>query len=147
MTHILILTDKQAEALRRLDLCNTPDHHDRDALLELNGVWGTCVLCPLTEDGRKDPAGCLEFERSDHQLKRYREAPRKLVEELTSAPLVRLPSDDYYANKPQYDKNHQEIDCSNPECGHAYYRHFDTYDDMLPVGCKYCGCETFVEPV
>jgi len=25
------------------------------------------------------------------------------------------------------------------ECGHAYYRHFDTYEDMRPVGCKYCG--------
>lgn len=31
------------------------------------------------------------------------------------------------------------------ECGHAYYRHFDTYEDMDPVGCKYCGCHTFVE--
>ena len=26
-------------------------------------------------------------------------------------------------------------------CGHAYYRHFDTYEDMKPVGCKYCPCE------
>lgn len=24
------------------------------------------------------------------------------------------------------------------ECGHSYYRHFDSYDDMAPVGCKYC---------
>jgi hypothetical protein len=24
------------------------------------------------------------------------------------------------------------------ECGHSYYRHFDTYEDMAPVGCKYC---------
>jgi hypothetical protein len=24
------------------------------------------------------------------------------------------------------------------DCGHPYYRHFDTYDDMAPVGCKYC---------
>ena len=23
-------------------------------------------------------------------------------------------------------------------CGHPYYRHFDTYEDMAPVGCKYC---------
>ena len=23
-------------------------------------------------------------------------------------------------------------------CGHPYYRHFDTYEDMSPVGCKYC---------
>lgn len=25
------------------------------------------------------------------------------------------------------------------ECGHPYYRHFDTYDDMAPIGCKYCS--------
>jgi hypothetical protein len=23
-------------------------------------------------------------------------------------------------------------------CGHPYYRHFDTYEEMAPVGCKYC---------
>lgn len=30
-------------------------------------------------------------------------------------------------------------------CGHPYYRHFDTYDDMSHVGCKYCGCSNFKE--
>ena len=23
-------------------------------------------------------------------------------------------------------------------CGHPYYRHFDTYDNMADIGCKYC---------
>ena len=27
------------------------------------------------------------------------------------------------------------------ECGHAYYRHFDSWAKMENVGCKYCGCE------
>lgn len=31
------------------------------------------------------------------------------------------------------------------ECGHTYYRHFDTYEEMCPVGCKYCECAEFVE--
>ncbi len=31
------------------------------------------------------------------------------------------------------------------KCGHPYYRHFDTYDEMYPVGCKYCGCAEFIE--
>lgn len=31
------------------------------------------------------------------------------------------------------------------KCGHPYYRHFDTYEDMSPVGCKYCQCRTFIE--
>jgi hypothetical protein len=29
------------------------------------------------------------------------------------------------------------------ECSHPYYRHFDSYEDMHPVGCKYCECYTF----
>ena len=29
------------------------------------------------------------------------------------------------------------------ECGHPYYRHFDSYEDMEPIGCKYCGCRIF----
>ena len=28
-------------------------------------------------------------------------------------------------------------------CGHAYYRHFDTYEEMYPCGCKYCDCRTW----
>ncbi len=28
-------------------------------------------------------------------------------------------------------------------CGHAYYRHFDSYENMEPIGCKYCPCRTF----
>lgn len=30
-------------------------------------------------------------------------------------------------------------------CGDSYYRHFDTYDNMRAVGCKYCECNRFVE--
>lgn len=30
-------------------------------------------------------------------------------------------------------------------CGHAYYRHFDTYDGMSNIGCKYCFCTEFRE--
>ena len=30
------------------------------------------------------------------------------------------------------------------KCGHPYYRHFDSYEHMAPVGCKYCGCDEFV---
>jgi len=31
------------------------------------------------------------------------------------------------------------------ECGHPYYRHFDTYEDMYAIGCKYCRCNEFKE--
>lgn len=29
------------------------------------------------------------------------------------------------------------------ECGDEYYRHFDSYEDMYPIGCKYCQCLKF----
>lgn len=32
----------------------------------------------------------------------------------------------------------QEAECV--ECEHPYFRHFDSYDEMRPVGCKYCSC-------
>jgi len=38
---------------------------------------------------------------------------------------------------PEYDQN------SICECGHSYYRHFDSYENMDSVGCKYCGCYDF----
>ena len=28
-------------------------------------------------------------------------------------------------------------------CGHPYYRHFDSYEHNLAVGCKYCSCSRF----
>lgn len=30
-------------------------------------------------------------------------------------------------------------------CGHEYYRHFDSYEEMYNCGCKYCRCYNFVE--
>ena len=33
--------------------------------------------------------------------------------------------------------------CEDPNCGHEYYRHFDTYEGMANVGCKYCPCYHF----
>lgn len=31
------------------------------------------------------------------------------------------------------------------ECGHPYYRHFDTHENMEACGCKYCPCNEFKE--
>ena len=42
------------------------------------------------------------------------------------------------AYNPNYPENKKCI------CGHSYGRHFDSYEDMAPVGCKYCSCNEFV---
>jgi|688.fasta_scaffold1143268_2 hypothetical protein len=31
------------------------------------------------------------------------------------------------------------------KCGHPYHRHFDSYEQMEAVGCKYCQCYVFEE--
>lgn len=41
----------------------------------------------------------------------------------------------------KYNPNYgDDIEC---KCGHSYYRHFDSYEDMDPCGCKYCQCYVF----
>lgn len=35
--------------------------------------------------------------------------------------------------------------CHPCACGHVYARHFDSYENNAPVGCKYCPCTTFQE--
>jgi hypothetical protein len=45
--------------------------------------------------------------------------------------------------------------CYNPffgdermcQCGHPYHRHFDSFEDMKFVGCKYCDCHEFKEKI
>ena len=39
-----------------------------------------------------------------------------------------------------FNPNYDDVDC---ECGHPYERHFDSYESMSAVGCKYCGCCDF----
>ncbi|QIN94725.1 hypothetical protein PP460_gp077 [Streptomyces phage Muntaha] len=43
-----------------------------------------------------------------------------------------------------WDASHDQMaQCGN--CEHVYHRHFDSYEDMEPVGCKYCDCFHFEE--
>lgn len=45
----------------------------------------------------------------------------------------------------EYKYNPEYGDDKICQCGHTYYRHFDTYEDMYACGCKYCRCYTFTE--
>lgn len=40
-------------------------------------------------------------------------------------------------NTPDYDPKFGDNKLC--ECGHTYERHFDTYADMEPIGCKHCN--------
>lgn len=64
----------------------------------------------------------------------------EILETWTS--IVEQTTDGYADNdRPKWDENHDENETC--KCGHPYYRHFDTYEDMYPIGCKYCNCYEF----
>lgn len=46
-----------------------PDHHDRAALLQRNGRWGTCSGCPRDAKGMPCPERCAFTDRHDHHLR------------------------------------------------------------------------------
>lgn len=58
-----------------------------------------------------------------------------------NARLERYEDAEIPAHDPKLD---QDAPCGRDGCSHPYYRHFDTYDDMRPIGCKYCGCIAWV---
>jgi hypothetical protein len=68
------------------------------------------------------------------------------------ADLAFIPISDMTKEKPFLEKV-VVVEMYNPKygddrecvCSHSYYRHFDTYDNMANVGCKYCGCDRFQE--
>ncbi len=56
-------------------------------------------------------------------------------EEIVNYAPTALSDEDQIAE--QYDENFGDNKLCL--CGHPYYRHFDTYDHMSAVGCKYCS--------
>lgn len=59
-----------------------------------------------------------------------------------------MPSDPYLVTSKvvfSHNYNPDYGDDNMCKCGHRYYRHFDSYDDMENVGCKYCDCFEFME--
>lgn len=54
-------------------------------------------------------------------------------------------ADSPYIDKTVRSYNPQYGDDRICKCGHRYYRHFDSYEDNEPVGCKYCECHEFEE--
>ena len=45
----------------------------------------------------------------------------------------------------KYNPNYDRLEQKLCKCGHVYYRHFDTYEQMEACGCKYCQCYNFEE--
>lgn len=72
------------------------------------------------------------------------ELQEKLGEALLIIEAVSKDRDDDYWPLDVYDPefgDHREC-----KCGHTYERHFDPYEGMMAVGCKYCDCGTWEAP-
>lgn len=108
----------------------------------MSADYQRCLGCgrPLKVIGRDEPT-CNDCPAgtSDH-----------IEADLLHAAIIAVMKEDHIAikriaNGPElYDPNFgDEKKCL---CEHSYYRHFDSYEDMIPVGCKYagsCGCFSF----
>lgn len=81
----------------------------------------------------------------------------KIIEELQDRSTIINLAFHFIDNEPPYleETEIKKIAKYNPdygdnrscECGHAYHRHFDSYEHMYPCGCKYCPCSEFKERV
>ena len=68
------------------------------------------------------------------------------IEDYTNIPLEYKKTDTYFKSltiKVNSEYNPEYGDNKICECGHIYYRHFDSYENMEACGCKYCECSTF----
>jgi len=79
----------------------------------------------------------------------------KIIEELMDRSSMLNLAFHFIDNEPPYleDIEIKKVPKYNPnygddricKCGHPYHRHFDSYEDMYPCGCKYCQCYDFKE--
>lgn len=93
----------------------------------MSAGYQSCLGCgKRLEDCNDCPAG-----RSDHLDK---DVLHKAINAVMAEDHIEVKR---VANGPDlYDREFgDELECV---CGHTYYRHFDSYEDMYPVGCKYC---------
>lgn len=79
--------------------------------------------------------------KSDHLLRNARKSLQEALAHLSGLPPVAEHEGERERHPAPYDPAFgDEKEC---RCGHPYYRHFDTYERMGPVGCKYCGCSVW----
>ena len=103
-----------------------------------NHECNNCIFVECIDDKKKEALKAIKEENKKNR-KRAKRYKKKWIS-------LYIPMKDRQAQsyKFKYDPNYG--DANKCICGHSYYRHFDSYDNMRPIGCKYCGCSRF-EPV
>lgn len=118
--------------------------YDWEIVAILAGPWEDEPMMPLTMarnylqevGGTYAPYSAEDFAKSIYFWSQY----VKVVTAGTDQPYITVHRVEV---EKMYNGNYgDDREC---KCGHPYYRHFDTYENMYPVGCKYCGCYHFEE--
>ena len=77
---------------------------------------------------------------------------RKDIEDDTFIAVITEKTDNFMFHRTCYPASTFDNDIwadGDPDCGECsrpYHRHYDSYEECEPVGCKYCGCNTWVPP-
>lgn len=90
----------------------------------------------------------LIYSVTEAQEEKIIEAMREYLSKVINKDFVNLETAPYhytadYIIEPHY--NPKFGDSKLCKCGHSYYRHFDSYENMEAIGCKYCSCDSFEE--
>lgn len=122
-------------AYQRIARVKAVAHHYEDEGEKPYIKYG-CPVCELLGNKHQVTAGASNCTQCNVNLM-WEDA-----EDVTEQPYIfNVVTDRQRAYNPNYGDDRE---CT---CGHAYYRHFDSYDDNYPCGCKYCPCDEFKEKV
>jgi hypothetical protein len=101
-------------------------------------MWNDISDMQLITMALKDAS--LSKENNPFIREKYSELRKKIISESNNEPYLKEVSLNFlHKYNPDYG------DGRTCECGHPYYRHFDSYENMEACGCKYCGCYEFKE--
>ena len=107
------------------------DHVSTDDCLEL-----VCTLAYENALRGKDEAVIAQVETAMLKLRSLKHESTGRHPILSTELIERLE-----ASQALYDPDHDPSE--KCKCGHPYHRHFDSYENFAPVGCKYCDCDLF----
>lgn len=131
----------EKEGLKKMQRMYVHLSKDYDTAVKVGSRHGQCVVFQIDakkmyEDGEKFYQSQTGVWLTDHVDLKY----MSLIKPMET-PDVNAKDMPYIHGKynPEYGDDRVCV------CGHTYYRHFDSYDNMAPVGCKYCDCTKFRE--
>ena len=108
--------------------------------INLDEIKGNVFICEHCKDiwiGKPNKCECGYSSFTLTNDMNFRKAKNSPIIELPYIKTERIIIDKRY--NPHYGDNR------NCECGHSYERHFDSYENMDPIGCKYCRFDNFKE--